>query len=612
MAFVPWKDRVTATPHRYQLTEVAPDTYDLKAVPGAVSEAGTPVTAANMNRLIQRDGDDIKDTVTTFTEASTRANIATGESTATLFGKIKKYFTDLKTHAFTTPSTAQGTGTTTVPSDKLLRESSFARVYRSFADLGLPNSSTIAELHSEMINNSRAIIAVSTFNHAIYGNTGLELPNNLFYVLEAIRRDNERLTLKLVGKASNSAILYQYEGMYYTYGTTNKFTGWKLVINDSDNQTISGVKTFSASPIVPISPSGVSAAVSKSYVDGALANPTILGNGDFFRNDNGIEVYSSAVESCINHFGLGFTGTTGSYNATTRTLKSDTFETAGKYAFLYQYIDNPARLNGKTVTLSAKAASTTGFFRLQFWKRSDGTTTSIGETATNKTLSKSVTVTMASEEFAAGDTLRVIFQTYGETVLDYIKLEIGGLAPSYTPEQALISTVYDKVIHTQAEFNELINSANWLGAKSVALVGQFTLSTENNGGIQIPATVKQIHGFNSAKITITNFKYNSTTGKGGLWYNKAPTTEDYSIRDLEVSCTAPSGFGYGFYACRNLSNCIGTGTGTYGYGFYSIEYAVNCKHGGSSTNMWGGENKNIDLDTCRKTLVIADKTELNA
>ena len=37
----------------------------------------------------------------TFTEASTRTNIATGESFATILGKIKKFFTDLKTVAFT-------------------------------------------------------------------------------------------------------------------------------------------------------------------------------------------------------------------------------------------------------------------------------------------------------------------------------------------------------------------------------------------------------------------------------------------------------------------------------------------------------------------------------
>ena len=35
-----------------------------------------------------------------FTEASTRTNIASGESISTLFGKIKKFFTDLKAVAF--------------------------------------------------------------------------------------------------------------------------------------------------------------------------------------------------------------------------------------------------------------------------------------------------------------------------------------------------------------------------------------------------------------------------------------------------------------------------------------------------------------------------------
>ena len=37
----------------------------------------------------------------TFTEATTRANITSGETLSTLFGKIKKFFTDLKTVAFT-------------------------------------------------------------------------------------------------------------------------------------------------------------------------------------------------------------------------------------------------------------------------------------------------------------------------------------------------------------------------------------------------------------------------------------------------------------------------------------------------------------------------------
>lgn len=38
--------------------------------------------------------------VPTFTEASTRSNIVSGENLSTILGKVKKYFTDLKGHAF--------------------------------------------------------------------------------------------------------------------------------------------------------------------------------------------------------------------------------------------------------------------------------------------------------------------------------------------------------------------------------------------------------------------------------------------------------------------------------------------------------------------------------
>lgn len=44
---------------------------------------------------------DISNEQVTFTEASTRANISTGETLAVICGKIKKFFTDLKTVAFT-------------------------------------------------------------------------------------------------------------------------------------------------------------------------------------------------------------------------------------------------------------------------------------------------------------------------------------------------------------------------------------------------------------------------------------------------------------------------------------------------------------------------------
>jgi len=106
--------------------------------------------------------------------------------------------------------------------------------------------------------------------------------------------------------------------------------------------------------------------------------------------------------------------------------------------------------------------------------------------------------------------------------------------------QVVIPDTFDKIIRMQQEFNDLVSSPDWQGAASVAFVGQFVYGSSANGGIQsttgikIPITVKQICGFNDAKITVTNFTDNSLTAKAGLWYNTLPATSDYSIEGLTV------------------------------------------------------------------------------
>ena len=262
MAFVPWKDRVTETPHRYKLTEVSADTYDLEAVPGAIGEAGTPVNAENLNKLLQRDGDDIKDTVTTFTEADTRENIATGEKTSTIFGKIKKWFADLKPHAFTTPSATQSTSADTVPSSKLLKESSFARVFKSLTEINsvFTGDTAIPTVYDAMPNNSIAIFSIGTISGAYPEQEG---------TCEICKVDDFRGYLRYTKKIwNNTTNVNMYFGtLLGTSGGASRWSGWKQVINDADAQTITGVKTYSVSPIVPTTPSGPSAAVSKSYAD---------------------------------------------------------------------------------------------------------------------------------------------------------------------------------------------------------------------------------------------------------------------------------------------------------------------------------------------------------
>lgn len=60
---------------------------------------------------------DGKDVTVTFTEALARSNISTGEKLSVLFGKIKKYFTDLKTVAFTGNYTDLSNKPTSLPAD---------------------------------------------------------------------------------------------------------------------------------------------------------------------------------------------------------------------------------------------------------------------------------------------------------------------------------------------------------------------------------------------------------------------------------------------------------------------------------------------------------------
>lgn len=63
------------------------------------------LTGGGGSTYTEGDGIDITNNAisvdTTFTDASTRTNIASGDTFATILGKIKKFFTDLKTVAFT-------------------------------------------------------------------------------------------------------------------------------------------------------------------------------------------------------------------------------------------------------------------------------------------------------------------------------------------------------------------------------------------------------------------------------------------------------------------------------------------------------------------------------
>ena len=80
-----------------------------------------------------------------FTEATTRENIANGENLVTILGKIKKFFTDLKTHAFNTPANNLTTTSEGYALDarqgKTLKDRKSTRLNSSHAELSrMPSS----------------------------------------------------------------------------------------------------------------------------------------------------------------------------------------------------------------------------------------------------------------------------------------------------------------------------------------------------------------------------------------------------------------------------------------------------------------------------------------
>ena len=134
----------------------------------------------------------------TFTEASTRANIASGESFATILGKIKKFFTDLKDLAFiakdgSTSKYLRGDGTwqtfPTIPTDFVSKENG-----------GTFNGNVVIDKHNGTVSD--------------WGYGYLELGNNI-----------------PTGTAGNA------RGILSIYGT-GSYYGWITALGLTQNRTL--------------------------------------------------------------------------------------------------------------------------------------------------------------------------------------------------------------------------------------------------------------------------------------------------------------------------------------------------------------------------------------
>ena len=105
-------DRIVQYANRYQLTDVSTGqvlgTFDFDEVTGTVQQVGTEIDAELFQTIaddlaarVKLSGGELKDTVVTFSDISgTAANVASGDTSSTLWGKVKNWFSRLKALAF--------------------------------------------------------------------------------------------------------------------------------------------------------------------------------------------------------------------------------------------------------------------------------------------------------------------------------------------------------------------------------------------------------------------------------------------------------------------------------------------------------------------------------
>ena len=106
------QDRVVQFSNRYQLTNVATSevlgTFDFDEVTGTVQQVGTEIDkelfdsiADDLAARVKLSGGELAGTIVTFSDISgTAANVASGDTSATLWGKVKNWFSRLKALAF--------------------------------------------------------------------------------------------------------------------------------------------------------------------------------------------------------------------------------------------------------------------------------------------------------------------------------------------------------------------------------------------------------------------------------------------------------------------------------------------------------------------------------
>jgi hypothetical protein len=204
----------------------------------------------------------------------------------------------------------------------------------------------------------------------------------------------------------------------------------------------------------------MTAYLNESEVLAKMSNPNLLINSDFEIKQRGSQTFTTSGKYTADRwvFGINGSGNTGSYDPETKVLTCGTKDQDGYYSYLCQFIENPQKYAGKTLTFSCNALSQEYAWLIQVWyNEPNESVVSLGATAyTTVDTEKTLTFTIPST-ITANARLRFLIQTRGTLKVNWAKLEIGDLATTYNPpliaEELVKCQRYFQVIQTQLARN---------------------------------------------------------------------------------------------------------------------------------------------------------------
>lgn len=204
-------DRIVQYANRYQLTNTETGevlgTFDFDEVTGTVQQVGTEIDkelfdsiANDLAARVVSNGGELANTIVTFSDISgTAANVASGEKSSTLWGKVKNWFSRLKALAF-----KDKISNADVADNAAIAQSKISGLESALAGKQQAITGAASTIASQNLTANRALVSNSSGKVAVSAVTATELgyldgvTSNIQPQLDAIKDGTT-----VVGRAAN-------------------------------------------------------------------------------------------------------------------------------------------------------------------------------------------------------------------------------------------------------------------------------------------------------------------------------------------------------------------------------------------------------------------------